>query len=181
MVYEASVHGHANHGCILFTFVSVCGLQQTVRTTDIQQRSQNLRNLDLGMGLKVGSSGFPRNHNHCGSSDVYVACMYCGLSMRQTGIKCRVAHEDRERTCFAFTHACVIGKHLKIPRLSYMAVDAITQGGSMPLHRFGISCIYLWQGCKYPNWSSMIDDTITWHGIASQGSPFHIYVGLDYT
>ena len=38
------------------------------------------------------------------------------------------ALEDRERICFAFDFACVVGKNPKPPKLSSMADDAITRG-----------------------------------------------------
>ena len=49
---------------------------------DIQQRYQNLRHLDPGMGLNMGSSGFSCNQNKRGSLGAYVTCMYCNLSMK---------------------------------------------------------------------------------------------------
>ena len=44
-------------------------------------------------------------------------------------VKRCVAHEDRERICFAFAFACVVGKNPKTPKLSPMADDTITRGG----------------------------------------------------
>ena len=55
--------------------------------------------------------------------------MYCGLSvLKQSHTKSRVVCEDRERICFAFVFACVVGKNLKTPKLSPLADDAITRG-----------------------------------------------------
>ena len=38
-------------------------------------------------------------------------------------------HKDCGRICFSCVFACVLGKNLKTPNLSPMAVDAITRGG----------------------------------------------------
>ena len=40
-----------------------------------------------------------------------------------------MAREDRERICFVFAFACVVGKNPKTAKLSPMADDAITRGG----------------------------------------------------
>ena len=40
--------------------------------TDINQRSQNLRHLYPGMGLKLGYSDFSRDQNNCDSSGAYI-------------------------------------------------------------------------------------------------------------
>ena len=45
----------------------------------------------------------------------------------KTRMKCCVAHEDRERICFAFAFVYVIGKNPKTFKLSPMADNAITQ------------------------------------------------------
>ena len=54
----------------------------TIPCTDIHQRSQNLRHLDPGMVLELGVVWFSCDQNNCGSSDAYVTCMYCGLSVK---------------------------------------------------------------------------------------------------
>ena len=49
---------------------------------DIHQRSQNLRHLYFGMGLKLVVFGFSRNQNNRGSSGAYVTCIYCSPSVK---------------------------------------------------------------------------------------------------
>ena len=48
-------------------------------------------------------------------------------------------HEDRERICFEFAFACVVGKNPKTTKLSPMAEDAIAQGGIGSL----VSLVYI--------------------------------------
>ena len=54
--------------------------------------------------------------------------MYRNLSVKtKKSAKHRMAREDCERICLAFTFACVVYENLKIPKLSPMADDAITR------------------------------------------------------
>ena len=51
-------------------------------TVDIHGRSQNLRHLGSGMGLKLGVFGFFCNQNNHGSSGAYVTCIYRGPNVK---------------------------------------------------------------------------------------------------
>ena len=40
-----------------------------------------------------------------------------------------MSRKDHERICFSFIFTCAVGKNPKTPKLSPMAVNAITRGG----------------------------------------------------
>ena len=113
-------------------------------TTDILQRSQNLHHLDPGMGLKLGVFGFSRNQNNGGSSDAYVTCLYCGLSVRTN------MHKTWRGTCKSWTHfhgfflvySCMCSVQNKI--------EPYGRRGHFTgrYRRSGISRIYLWHTQK---------------------------------
>ena len=51
--------------------------------------------------------------------------------------------EDRERICFAFISACVVGKNPKTPKLSPMADDTMTRGGIGGLGSLVYICVLI--------------------------------------
>ena len=99
--------------------------KRNVLGTDIQGRSQNLRYIYPSIGSNWESSW---NQHNCGSSGVYVTCIYCSLSVKINMRKNRTVTQDHGRICFTFAFVCVICRNLKTPNLCPMADNAITRG-----------------------------------------------------
>ena len=115
---------------------------------DIHGRSQNLRHLDSGMGLKLGVFGFSRNQNNRSLSSSYVTCIYCGLSVK---INTRKMPHDVNRLwvyLFALIFACVVGKNPKTPQFE---PHGRRRYYTERYRRSGISRIYLWLYLKISN------------------------------
>ena len=95
-------------------------------TIDKHTRSQNLHHFDSDMGSNWGSSGFPCNHNNCGSSSAYVTCIYCSLS-----VKINKMPHGAQRSWTHLYYVCfsMCGQQKpEDPQFEPMADDTITQG-----------------------------------------------------
>ena len=76
-----------------------------------------------------GSLGFPRNQNNCiSSSACYLHVLQYEHEDKHASKRCAV-RKDHECICFAFACAYEVHENLKIPKLSPMADNTITQGG----------------------------------------------------
>ena len=109
-------------------------------STDIHQRSQSLRHLYPGLGLKLVAFGFSRNQNNRNPSGVTVFTV-TGREDK-THVKRRMARKDRGSIGFAFLFACLVGKTPQTPQIEpQWTDDAITRGGIGGLQWSGV---YLW-------------------------------------
>ena len=79
-------------------------------------------------GAQIGGLWvFPQSNNRS-SSDVYVTCIYCGLSVKIKHEKCSTRRKDCEHIGFAFVFVCLVGKTQRTTIWApCMADDAITQ------------------------------------------------------
>ena len=98
--------------------------------TDIHERSQNLRHLEPGMGLKMGVLGFFLEIKVTVVRQVRMSPHPLRSEPEdKTHLKCHMTRKDRGRIGCAFGFACVVDKNPKTPKLSSMADDAFTWGG----------------------------------------------------
>ena len=87
----------------------------SIKTTDIDQRSQNLCHFDSGMVLKLEVFVFSHNQN-----DLRFVRYVCHLHLLRSerkyahALKGHTAREDHGRICFV----CVVGKNPNTPNLS---------------------------------------------------------------
>ena len=119
-----------------------------MKSTDIDQRYQNLGILIPAWGWTWGSSGFSRNQNNCGLSGVCVTCMFRSLSVKTN--KCKNAAQHAKIINAFVLHLFLSvwsAKTRRPPKLSPMADDAITRGGVEGL----VSLVYI---CG--NWGTLL-------------------------
>ena len=107
----------------------------------LHQRSQNLRHLDPGIGMKLGVFGFSRNQNKSDAYDMLPACTAV-WAWRQTCVKML----DGARRLW--THLfCVCGRQK--PEDPQIEPHGWRRHYTGRYKRSGISCVYLWWAQLY--------------------------------
>ena len=95
-------------------------------------------------GAQWGSLGFSCNQNNRGLSGAYVACIYCGLSVKVNTRKMPHGMQKLWTYLLCLFFACVVSKNPKTPNSSPMTDDDIALGGIQGLGSLPcISAVFL--------------------------------------
>ena len=127
----------------LLTFLKTALYLGWVSTTDIQERSQNLRHFYPGTGLKLGYLGFSRDQNICNSSGVYEL-----LSEHE---RCMV-QKIVDTFCLHVSPYVWSAKLWIPPNLIPMADDAITRSDIQDIRGLGSPLYIMWFPQKTAKW-----------------------------